>query len=161
MTYFEDVEIKFDKKTKKHVLIQRFADGTEAKTVLDARTKYFSVLKEELRKEHNEERKHRYWVTASLEGFEYEGDVFADNNTPVSYINLKEEEAESQSFDVMKFYELLTETQMRRLSYRLENPKVSFREIAKKENTSAMAICKTFNQIKKLFENFKLSGFTN
>ena len=74
MTYFEDVEIKFDKKTKKHVLIQRFADGTEAKTVLDARTKYFSVLKEELRKEHNEERKHRYWVTASLEGFEYEGE---------------------------------------------------------------------------------------
>ena len=159
MNHFDEVEIKFDKKTKKHVLIQRFDDGTEAKTVLDARTKYFSVLKEELKKEHNEDRKHRYWVNASLEGFDYEGEIFADHDTPVSYINLKEEEA--NSFDIMKFYELLTETQKSRLSYRIENPKISYRDIAKKEGTSAMAICKTFKEIKKAFENFKLSGFTN
>lgn len=159
MNHFDEVEIKFDKKTKKHVLIQRFDDGTEARTVLDARTKYFSVLKEELRKEHNEARKHRYWVNASLEGFDYEGEIFADHDTPVSYINLKEEKA--NSFDIMKFYELLTETQKRRLSYRIENPKISYRDIAKKEGTSAMAICKTFKEIKKAFENFKLSGFTN
>ena len=159
MNHFDEVEIKFDKKTKKHVLIQRFDDGTEARTVLDARTKYFSVLKEELRKEHNEARKHRYWVNASLEGFDYEGEIFADHDTPVSYINLKEDEA--NSFDIMKFYELLTETQKRRLSYRIENPKISYRDIAKKEGTSAMAICKTFKEIKKVFENFKLSGFTN
>jgi len=159
MNHFDEVEIKFDKKTKKHVLIQRFDDGTEARTVLDARTKYFSVLKEELRKEHNEARRHRYWVNASLEGFDYEGEIFADHDTPVSYINLKEEEA--NSFDIMKFYELLTETQKRRLSYRIENPKISYRDIAKKEGTSAMAICKTFKEIKKAFENFKLSGFTN
>ena len=159
MNHFDEVEIKFDKKTKKHVLIQRFDDGTEARTVLDARTKYFSVLKQELRKEHNEARKHRYWVNASLEGFDYEGEIFADHDTPVSYINLKEEE--ENSFDIMKFYELLTETQKRRLSYRIENPKISYRDIAKKEGTSAMAICKTFKEIKKAFENFKLSGFTN
>ena len=40
-------------------------------------------------------------------------------------------------------------------------PQSSEKTETKKENTSAMAICKTFNQIKKLFENFKLSGFTN
>ena len=98
-------------------------------------------------------------MNASLEGFDYEGEIFADHDTPVSYINLKEDEA--NSFDIMKFYELLTETQKRRLSYRIENPKISYRDIAKKEGTSAMAICKTFKEIKKTFENFKLSGFTN
>ena len=157
MKCFNEVEIIIDKKSGKTIYVQRFDDGTEARTPIDPNGKFCVAAKEFLKAEHNKERKHRYWVNASLDGFEYEGELFADNNTPATYLNLND----NKEIDIMKFYELLTETQKRRLSYRLNDPKISYREIAKRENTSAMAICKTFEQIRKLFEKFQLSGFTN
>ena len=157
MKCFDEVEIKFDEKMKKQVLIQRFDDGTEARTVLDTNAEFYSVLKEELRKEHNESRKYRYWVNASLDDFEYEGEIFADNDTPVSFINSQEEE----EVDITDFLDSLTEVQRRRLSYRMENPKITFREMAEKEHAAVSSIHETFKQIAKLFEKFQFSTRTN
>ena len=114
-------------------------------------------LKEELRKEHNEARKYRYWVNASLDDFEYEGEIFADNDTPVSFINSQEEE----EVDITDFLDSLTEIQRRRLSYRMENPKITFREMAEKEHAAVSSIHETFKQIAKLFEKFQFSTRTN
>ena len=157
MNRFDEVEIKFDKKKKRHVLIQRFDDGTEARTVLDARTKFFTSLKEELRVEHNAARRDRYWVIANLEDFDFEGEAFADNDTPVSYVNSLEEE----EVDITPFLDSLTEVQRRRLSYRMENPKITFREIAEKEKAAVSSVHETFEQIARSFKKFQLSTRTN
>ena len=156
MKCYNEVEIQFDKKTKQTVFVQRFDDGSEARTPVDPKSEFFLSLKKMTNEENALARKHRYWVNASLDAFTYEGEIFADNNTPVTYMNIKEKE----EVDITAFLDCLTETQRRRLNYRLKDPKITYREMAKQEGTSAAAICHTFDQLKELFQKFQLSTLT-
>ena len=52
------------------------------------------------------------------------------------------------------FYKNLTKIQKRRLNYKLDNPKTTYQAIAKKENTTRVAIFKSFVQIRKNYEKF-------
>ncbi len=103
---------------------------------------------EQERKEENEARKYRYWVTTSLDGAKYEGDWHADPApTPSEACIIAEEERR-----VNEFKKLLTATQLRRLELMLEDK--SLREIARIENTNLSAIQKTRDQIRKKYEEF-------
>lgn len=54
---------------------------------------------EEERKQENAERKHRYWVTVSLDSLEYQGEWFTDPNpTPAEQCEILEEEKRVAEF---------------------------------------------------------------
>lgn len=103
---------------------------------------------EEERKQDNEERKQRYWVTVSLDSLEYEGEWFTDPNpTPAEQCEILEEEKR-----VAEFKKTLTPTQLRRLGMLEEG--MSEREIAKADNASKTSVHETIEQIKKKYNAF-------
>lgn len=103
---------------------------------------------EEERKQENAERKHRYWVTVSLDSLEYEGEWFTDPNpTPAEQVDLEEEKRR-----VAEFKKTLTPTQLRRLEM-LEDG-MSEREIAKADSASKTSVHETIEQIKKKYNVF-------
>ncbi len=103
---------------------------------------------EEERKQENAERKHRYWVTVSLDSLEYQGEWFTDPNpTPAEQCEILEEEKR-----VAEFKKKLTPTQLRRLEM-LEDG-MSEREIAKADNASKTSVHETIEQIKKKHREF-------
>lgn len=103
---------------------------------------------EEERKQENAERKHRYWVTVSLDSLEYQGEWFTDPNpTPAEQCEILEEEKR-----VAEFKKTLTATQLRRLEM-LEDG-MSEREIAKADNASKTSVHETIEQIKKKYREF-------
>ena len=103
---------------------------------------------EEERKQENAERKHRYWVTVSLDSLEYEGEWFTDPNpTPAEQCEILEEEKM-----VAEFKKTLTPTQLRRLEM-LEQG-MSEREIAKADDASKTSVHETIEQIKKKYNAF-------
>lgn len=103
---------------------------------------------EEERKQENAERKHRYWVTVSLDSLEYQGEWFTDPNpTPAEQCVILEEEKR-----VAEFKKKLTPTQLRRLEM-LEDG-MSEREIAKADNASKTSVHETIEQIKKKHREF-------
>lgn len=103
---------------------------------------------EEERKQENAERKHRYWVTVSLDSLEYQGEWFTDPNpTPAEQCEILEEEKR-----VAEFKKALTPTQLRRLEM-LEDG-MSEREIAKADNASKTSVHETIEQIKKKYNEF-------
>ena len=110
---------------------------------------WFNYCLEQMKEEDAEEHKAAYHSPVSLDQLQYEGEIVADNRTPVYYLNQKEEEQENseKAVFVEEFLEVLTETQRRRLDYRMKNPKISLREIARLEGTSLSKIQKTFQQI--------------
>lgn len=106
---------------------------------------------EEERKQENAERKQRYWVTVSLDSLEYEGEWFADpTQTPDE---LYEREEEQRRVD--EFMSTLTEVQRRRLQIKMDEPHLSYREIARREGVDYKQIQKSFDQIRKKYEKFK------
>ena len=82
---------------------------------------------EEERKQENAERKQRYWVTVSLDSLEYEGEWFADPTQNPE--ELYEREQEQRRVD--EFMSTLTEVQRRRLQIKMDEPHLSYREIAR------------------------------
>lgn len=103
---------------------------------------------EEERKQENAERKHRYWVTVSLDSLEYQGEWFTDPNpTPAEQCEILEEEKM-----VAEFKKTLTPTQLRRLEMLEEG--MSEREIAKTDNASKTSVHETIEQIKKKYREF-------
>lgn len=103
---------------------------------------------EEERKQENEERKRRYWVTVSLDSLEYEGEWFTDPNpTPAEQCEILEEKKR-----VAEFKKTLTPTQLRRLEM-LEKG-MSEREIAKADDASKTSVHETIEQIKKKYHEF-------
>ncbi len=103
---------------------------------------------EEERKQENAERKHRYWVTVSLDSLQYEGEWFTDQDpTPAEQCEILEEEKR-----VAEFKKTLTPTQLRRLEM-LEDG-MSEREIAKADNASKTSVHETIEQIKKKYHEF-------
>lgn len=103
---------------------------------------------EEERKQENAERKHRYWVTVSLDSLQYEGEWFTDPDpTPAEQCEILEEEKR-----VAEFKKTLTPTQLRRLEMLEEG--MSEREIAKADNASKTSVHETIEQIKRKHREF-------
>lgn len=105
---------------------------------------------EEERKQENAERRHRYWVTVSLDSLEYEGEWFADPSPTPAEICEREEEQKR----VDEFTSTLTEVQRRRLQMKMDDPDCNLNDIAKKEGVAFKQIKKTFDQIRKKYEKF-------
>lgn len=103
---------------------------------------------EEERKQENAERKHRYWVTVSLDSLQYEGEWFTDPDpTPAERCEILEEENR-----VAEFKKMLTPTQLRRLEMLEEG--MSEREIAEADSASKTSVHETIEQIKKKHREF-------
>lgn len=103
---------------------------------------------EEERKQENAERKHRYWVTVSLDSLQYEGEWLTDPDpTPAEQCEILEEEKR-----VAEFKKTLTPTQLRRLEMLEEG--MSEREIAKADDASKTSVHETIEQIKKKHREF-------
>lgn len=107
------------------------------------------IIKEFERKEASQERKIRRWVKVSIEHMDYEGNWVKDEVTPATIY----EEKESQR-RVDEFKKTLTPTQLRRLEMRIEDPTISYREIARIENTDIKTIRECFKAIENKFKNF-------
>ena len=103
---------------------------------------------EEERKQENAERRHRYWVTVSLDSLEYEGEWFADPSPTPAEICEREEEQRR----VDEFKRTLTPTQLRRLEMLEEG--MSERDIAKAEGACLKTIQETIEQIMRKFIKF-------
>ncbi len=137
-----------------------FADGT--KKVIEVSVKDGEVMDALLKKEEASDRKHRrlikfYYETSdefSDEQEHFEGEMFVDpNSNPEERCELEEEQSLEEK-RVEEFKSTLTPVQLKRLSYRLQNPDISLREIARLEGVSYSQIHKTFEQIKIKYKNF-------
>lgn len=103
---------------------------------------------EQERIEENADRRYRYWVKASLDSVQYEGEWFSDTtSSPVEECNRNEEKINLQAFMAT-----LTETQRRRLEILMDNTKISLREIARREGVNYKQIQKSFKQIEKKWD---------
>lgn len=125
----------------------KFADGTVSEVEVDEELGL--VISAMEREEQSYERKMRRWAPIRLDEAEYEGEWFADNNTPEKAYELEESQRR-----VDEFKKLLTPIQLRRLEMRESNPDISFREIAEIEHTNVRAVWETFEQIKKKYKKF-------
>lgn len=126
-----------------------FADGT--KSVIEVEDKWADMITVSRRKEENSNRKYRYWVKVSMDtDCEYEGDWFVERSpNPAEQNELKE-----QQLRVNEFLKTLTPVQRRRFAYRLDDPSISLREIARQEGTSYTSVKETFEQIEKKHRKF-------
>ena len=107
------------------------------------------LLEEDERTFQNYERKTRYWCPVRLDDCEYEGELFIDDHDPKQEYLEKEEQLECN-----RFLELLTPTQKRRLLMRMENPKLSLREMARIEEVDYKSIEECFEAIKNKYKKF-------
>ena len=118
------------------------ADGKEIE--LEVEEDFANFYNATIKEERNLEDRERYHTAVYLDAAVYEGDWFADNRTPDYYLDLKEQQERIDAF-----LNILTDTQRRRLELKMDNPKLSFRDLAKLENTNPNAIVDTFKQIQK------------
>ncbi len=122
----------------------KFANG-EVKYVEVSDEVGAEILKSR-RIEENGDRKERYHCY-SIAGLDYEGDEFADKDTPESLLINKEENAW-----IKDFLETLTPVQRERLEMRLDGK--SMNEIARIQGTTFRAVKKSFLQILEKISNF-------
>ena len=125
----------------------KFSDGSISEVEVD--DELFLVISEMDRMEDSCDRKSRRWCPIKLDQSEYEGDWFADNNTPLKAYDLREEKRR-----VYEFKKTLTPTQLKRLKFRETDPSISLREIARIEGVVIKAVEDTFEQIRKKYEIF-------
>lgn len=125
----------------------KFADGSVSEVEVEEDLGLVISVME--REEESYERKMRRWAPIKLDQAEYEGDWYADNDTPEKKYELNESQKK-----VDEFKKKLTPTQLRRLEIREDNPIISLREIARMEGTTLKAIEDTFEQIKKKYKKF-------
>lgn len=131
-----------------------FADGTKSEIEVDDEWAEFVTVSR--REEESYERKERYHTAIHLDWCDYEGDWFADNNTPETAYEkeIREQELLEQEARVVDFISLLTPIQRRRLQYKLDDPKISNREIARIEGVDIRAVNDSFIGIQKKFNKF-------
>lgn len=128
----------------------KFADGTVSEVEVDDEfgEQYLTAQ----RLEENYERKTRYWVKASLDTLDYEGEWFKDPNpTPHEQLEIDKEREESKQ-RVQAFYKTLTETQLRRLL--LLEKELTQRQIAEIEGVNLNAVQKSIEQVRKKHKEF-------
>ena len=125
----------------------KFADGSVSEVEVEEDLGLVISMME--REEESYERKMRRWAPIKLDQAEYQGDWFANNDTPEKKYVLNESQKK-----VDEFKKKLTPTQLRRLEIREDDPIISLREIARMEGTTLKAIEDTFEQIKKKYKKF-------
>ena len=148
--YYDGVRILRDKTTKMPIGIEwRLDDGSIEKYYPDnLEAEWFADFVNSVREESNSLRRSRY-NCISLDAFDYEGELFASKETPSNLINISEEQER-----ISKFLSTLTKVEIDYLSFKLDDPSVSFRDIAKLVNKSATAIHKTFLRIRRKYQVF-------
>ena len=149
--FYDGVKIMKDKTSKPIAIEWRFSDGSKQYYYLKEEDKEWSEeFVQDVLKENALSRKERYHSEFSLDDCPYEGDTFIDHSqNPAFHLNNQDEKRIASLF-----YKSLTKIQKRRLNYKLENPKITFQAIAKKEKTTRAAIFKSFVQIRKYYELF-------
>ena len=105
-----------------------------------------TVIVDSRRKEENQARKERYHCY-SYDAIEYEGEEFADPDTPTSI--LEREELSSRVANAMSH---LTETQVRRITLLSEGH--SIREIARMESVDHKVVAESIEGARKKFLKF-------
>ncbi len=123
----------------------QFADGTTSEVEVSEELGAFITASR--REESNGDRKQRYHCI-SLDGFEYEGEAFADESQDQDHIR---EEADSQS-KVDKFLATLTKVQRRRLERRLDG--ASAAQIAREEKCDPSVVRESLKQVKAKYKKF-------
>ncbi len=125
----------------------KFADGhVETIEVTEEVAEFITASN---REEHALEEKERYHTDIYLDAGEYEGLWFADNNTPDYFFNLKEEQER-----VDAFIETLEEHEQRRLRLKMDEPSLSYCQIAAIEGVNESSIRRCFQRIAIKFNNF-------
>ena len=102
-----------------------------------------TVIVDSRRKEENLDRKERYHCY-SYDAIDYEGEEYADPDTPDSLL-----ERDELSSRVQSAMSHLTDIQVRRLTLFAEG--LSIREIARKEGVDHKAVAKSIESAKKVF----------
>ena len=102
-----------------------------------------SIIVDSRRKEDNLDRKERYHCY-SYDAIDYEGEEYADPDTPDSLL-----ERDELSKRVQSAMSHLSEIQVRRLTLFAEG--LSIREIARMEGVDHKAVCKSIESAKKVF----------
>ena len=105
------------------------------------------ALVEEQRKEWRNEKKEFRHSACSLDCMDFEGEEFAEKDTPESLM-IDEEE----SIEILKFMRSLTETQYRRLRLKLRG--LNLHQITLLEKADYKTIKECFLQIRKKFQTF-------
>jgi len=123
----------------------KFANGEVSEIEVD--DELGAVITASRRTEENYERKMRYHCPYSVDKLLYEGEDFADKDTPETVEICKEEEKSVQAF-----LSTLTETQRRRVLMSMDGKSIT--EIAQAEGTSYMSVKETFVQLQKKFKKF-------
>ena len=109
-----------------------------------------NIILDSRRIESNQNRKERYHCF-SIEGADYEGDDYADYNTPEALLLGKEAEKDSR-IKMQAFLASLTEIQRERLSLYIKG--ISMRQIAEKQKVSFKSISESFEGIRKKVKKF-------
>lgn len=150
--YLSNVKILKNPKTREDIgIMWFFDDGTTSQFYPeDTQSEWFLFYKKSVREENNLDRKTRYHEDCSLDGQEYEPSSRKRyEHSPARLLD------ESELINLIQmFLDTLTPIQFRRLSYRLDNPKMSLREISRLESANHKAAEKTYSQIKKKLEIF-------
>ena len=102
-----------------------------------------SIIVDSRRKEDNLDRKERYHCY-SYDAIDYEGEEYADPDTPDSLL-----ERDELSKRVQSAMSHLSEIQVRRLTLFADG--LSIREIARMEGVDHKAVCKSIESAKKVF----------
>lgn len=130
-----------------------FADGHSEEVEVSEEVAEFLAVS--YREEENLARKERYHQPTSLDDAKFEGEWFADNETPVFYLNIQEEHEH-----VSAFFNILTDNQREKLEYKIAHPEASLRDIANHFGVALSSIRDTFNYIKKKYLTFFELGTT-
>ena len=125
----------------------KFADGHSEEIEVSEEVAEFLTVS--YREEESLARKERYHQPVSLDDAKFEGEWFADNETPVFFLDLNEEQER-----VGAFINILTDNQREKLLYKLENPEASLRDIASHFGCALSSIRDVFNYIKKKYLTF-------
>ncbi len=133
-----------------------FDDGTT--NVVEVDVPMGEFINVQFTEEENSNRRERYWVKFHLSDLDgddedsgmHQGMWLADKSpTPSELCDLEDQQKEQD-----RFLATLTEAQRRRIRYKLDDPRISLREIARLEGVDEKAIRKTFDAIKKKYEEF-------
>lgn len=127
------------------IIKYKFADGTTSEVEVD--DELGAYITASRREESNYNRKTRYHCV-SLDGFDFEGEAFADErNDPAR----KREEQEEES-KVKEFLQNLTEAQRRRVKALMDGMSIS--DIARAEGTSRRTISDSIALVRKKAKKF-------
>lgn len=121
-----------------------FADGEVS--VVDVEDELGAVITDSRRKEDNLERKERYHCY-SLDGAVYEGNDFADTETPET-VHIQQHRDEK----IKEALNMLPEVQRRRISLLIDG--VSIQEIARREGVRYYSVWKSIEAARKKLKNF-------